>query len=756
MKRSLLYFITFCTCIVSFGKQTHEENLISLSKSSGLSDSVSNYIEVIKGLTSSNPDSSLIYADRLEDFVSLRNFKIESGEKSRLYFFTGLANYNKNNYSKTRYLIEKSLNLGHIDTLEGHRYFYLALSHKKAGNYSQSAELFMKSTRYFEDSKNYRGKIGVLINLSNVFAKTKQYPNALKYLNEALNLAEKYNTPNINRNIYNGMGNVFMEMADYNMALDQFNAAYNAAKKQNNLKGQFYTLINISVVKRKIGDYHESLGHLQEALLMLDSLNNIEFKGNIFYELGDFFSELKNKKEAEFYLKQAKEIADSTNNLPDIKKIYKSYQVLYENIGNYSKSLAYYKLHEQLKDELISRENTLKVTQLNSEFKLDRKERELKLLEKQKELKEAKILAHEAEMEKDQIFIYLLLGLGTLLLVLVVAFAANNIMRYKRNEVLKEKNIELQDKQNEIAVKNIELNKVNSELEGSNNALIHKNSEIESQKEELKIQRDLINKTHEVLKLRNRDVTDSIHYAQKIQQAMLNSSFLIEGAGLEYFTFYRPRDIVSGDFYWSNVIGDNLIIAIGDCTGHGVPGAFMSCLGISLLNEIVFGRKIIEPHTMLEELRNSVIQLIATDKSTDLQIGDGMDMAVVVINTKTNKMQFSGAMNGFSLVSGGELFEVKGDKSPIGQHIIPNHTYTMSEHQLKSGDHLYMSTDGYKDQFGGPKGKKLGKRRLNEKLLDISSFSIPVQNSEIISFYKNWKNHEEQIDDVCLFGIKIN
>lgn len=756
MKRSLLYFITFCTCIVSFGKQTHEENLISLSKSSGLSDSVSNYIEVIKGLTSSNPDSSLIYANRLEDFVSLRNFKIESGEKSRLYFFTGLANYNKNNYSKTRYLIEKSLNLGHIDTLEGHRYFYLALSHKKAGNYSQSAELFMKSTKYFEDSKNYRGKIGVLINLSNVFAKTKQYPNALKYLNEALNLAEKHNTPNINRNIYNGMGNVFMEMADYNMALDQFNAAYNAAKTQNNLKGQFYTLINISVVKRKIGDYHESLGHLQEALLMLDSLNNIEFKGNIFYELGDFFSELKNKKEAEFYLKQAKEIADSTNNLPDIKKIYKSYQVLYENIGNYSKSLAYYKLHEQLKDELISRENMLKITQLNSEFKLDRKERELKLLEKQKELKEAKILAHEAEMEKDQIFIYLLLGLGTLLLVLVVAFAANNIMRYKRNEVLKEKNIELQDKQNEIAVKNIELNKVNSELEGSNNALIHKNSEIESQKEELKIQRDLINKTHEVLKLRNRDVTDSIHYAQKIQQAMLNSSFLIEGAGLEYFTFYRPRDIVSGDFYWSNVIDDNLIIAIGDCTGHGVPGAFMSCLGISLLNEIVFGRKIMEPHTMLEELRNSVIQLIATDKSTDLQIGDGMDMAVVVINTKTNKMQFSGAMNGFSLVSGGELFEVKGDKSPIGQHIIPNHTYTMSEHQLKSGDHLYMSTDGYKDQFGGPKGKKLGKRRLNEKLLDISSFSIPVQNSEIISFYKNWKNHEEQIDDVCLFGMKIN
>ena len=756
MKTRLLYFIIFCTCSVSFGKQTHAENLISLSKSSGLSDSVLNYIQVVRDLAKSNPDSALMYVDKLDDFVISRNFKFKSGEKSRLYLFKGVANYKKRNYSKTRHLIEKSLNLGHVDSLEGQRYFYLALSHKNLGNYSQSTEFFMKSINYFEDSKDNYAKIGVLINLSNVFAQTKQYPSALKYLNEALNLAEKHNTPKANRNIYNGMGNVFMEMDDYNMALDQFNAAYNEAKAQNYLKGQFYTLINISVAKRRIGDYQESLGHLQEALLMLDSLNNIEFKGKIFYELGDFFSELKNKKEAEYYLKQAKEIADSTNNLPDVKKIYKSYQILYENIGNYSKSLAYYKLHEQLKDELISRENTLKVTQLNSEFELDRKERELKLLEKQKELKEAKIIAHEAEMEKDQIFIYLLLGLGALLLVLVLAFAVINLMRYKRNEVLKEKNVELQDKQNEIASKNGELEKVNYELAGSNNVLIHKNSEIESQKEELKSQRDLINKTHEVLKSRNRDVTDSIHYAQKIQQAMLNSSFLIEGSGLEYFTFYRPRDIVSGDFYWSNIVGGNLIIAIGDCTGHGVPGAFMSCLGISLLNEIVFGRKIIEPHTMLEELRNSVIQLIATDKSTDLQIGDGMDMAIIVIDMETNKMKFSGAMNGFSLVSGGELFEVKGDKSPIGQHIIPNHTYTMSEHQLTAGDHIYMSTDGYKDQFGGPKGKKLGKRRLNEKLLDISNFSIPVQNSEIISFYKNWRNFEEQVDDVCLFGMKIN
>jgi serine phosphatase RsbU (regulator of sigma subunit) len=265
----------------------------------------------------------------------------------------------------------------------------------------------------------------------------------------------------------------------------------------------------------------------------------------------------------------------------------------------------------------------------------------------------------------------------------------------------------------------------------------------------------LLNLTHEQLKVRNKDVTDSIHYAQKIQQAMLNSSFHIDGSGIDYFTFYKPRDIVSGDFYWSNVVGDELIVAIGDCTGHGVPGAFMSCLGISLLNEIVFGREIVQPHNILEELRSSVIQLIATDKNADLQIGDGMDIAIISLNIKTNFLKFSGAMNGLVIVSDNSLEEVKGDKNPIGQHIIPNHKFTLIEKQLTNGDLIYATTDGYKDQFGGPKGKKLGKRRLQEKLLEISQLSVPVQKAEVVKFYKSWKMYEEQIDDVCLFGMKV-
>ena len=133
-----------------------------------------------------------------------------------------------------------------------------------------------------------------------------------------------------------------------------------------------------------------------------------------------------------------------------------------------------------------------------------------------------------------------------------------------------------------------------------------------------------------------------------------------------------------------------------------------------------------------------------------------MDMAILSLDLETNLMRFSGAMNGLVVVSGEDLEEIKGDKNPIGQHIISNHKFTIIEKQLKPGDSIYATTDGYKDQFGGPKGKKLGKRKLHEKLLEISSLSVPVQKAEMISFYKNWRQYEEQVDDVCLFGMRLN
>ena len=748
MKFSILTIVFFLFSFFLFGEKVNDDNISDLRRSKGFDATIDSYINLIKENVKKEPDSSLFFNSQVEDFAKELNHKLSDGVKSKLKFYKGVAKYNLGQYIEGRHYLEQSLKIVHLDSLDGERYFYLALNHKKVGNYTESVENFIRAATIFEQSNKQKARVSAYINLSNVLMRTKQHEKSLEYCSEALKLAEKHNLSELNRIIYTTWGNVFLDMKDYQLALDNFNQSYQESKKIGNIYGQFVTLINIAGAKRMLGNRADALSHLQDAFLLSDSLNNTSLKGKIYYELGEFFAQMSNKKESEFYLKESLKIAETSNNRPDIKDIYQSYRILYENLGDYKKSLNFFKKFEKIKDEIMESQNASKVTQLSSQFQLDRKEKELKLMAKDKELK-------ESQNERNRIFIYLLIGLGVLLLVLVLALTMISIIRSKRNEVLKEKNDELEDKKSEIESQNHELETFNDKLENTNNALHNKNVEIETQKEKLQSQRDLLNLTHEQLKVRNKDVTDSIHYAQKIQQAMLNSSFHIDGSGVDYFTFYKPRDIVSGDFYWSNVVGDELIVAIGDCTGHGVPGAFMSCLGISLLNEIVFGREIVQPHSILEDLRSSVIQLIATDKNAELQIGDGMDIAIISLNLKTNYLKFSGAMNGLAIVSDNCLEEVKGDKNPIGQHIIPNHKFTLIEKQLKTGDLIYATTDGYKDQFGGPKGKKLGKRRLQEKLLEISQLSVPVQKVEVIKFYKSWRMHEEQIDDVCLFGMKV-
>lgn len=742
-----------------FGKSSTHENLRNLRDAKTDNAKIDAYFSVITSYFKSHPDSSQFYIDEVDLYLKRNNIDLKENQESKLYFFEGIVFYKKGFYNQAITKIEISITYLHPDSLTGKRHFYLGLCNKLLGNYSFATENFIKCIKIFEKNNDEKSLVNVYINLGNVFRNIKEYPKALDYFKKALELAEKSNNESLNRLIYNNMGNVFLDMEDYELALFQFTASYQDAVKTKSKKGQFFTLINMANAKAKLYKSAEALEHYTLALRLADTLNTPSYKEKIFYELGNFFAEMKNVPQAELYLGKALQIADKLKHYPDLKRIYQAYKNLYRDVGNYKNSLHYYAKYEEIKDSVIAQENQLNITKLYSLFEFEKKteslERDREIEIEKNKTQAAELTAQKVKSERDSIFIYLLIGIGILLLVLAAALGLLSTTKQKKNNELKESNTALAESQEKVKSQNSALEKVNNDLESINHELLNKNSEIESQKEELQSQRDLLNLTNLQLKVRNKDVTDSIHYAQKIQQAMLNSSFHIEESGIDHFTFYKPRDIVSGDFYWSNQVGDELIIAIGDCTGHGVPGAFMSCLGISLLNEIVFGRKVKKPHSMLEELRNSVIQLIATDRSADLQIGDGMDIAIMVINMKTRNMKFSGAMNSVKIISKGELIELKGDKSPIGQHIIPNHTFTMQEHQLFEGDNLYMSTDGFKDQFGGPKGKKLGKRRLNENLVRISEFSIPVQYTEVISLYKNWRKFEEQIDDVCLFGMKM-
>ncbi len=256
------------------------------------------------------------------------------------------------------------------------------------------------------------------------------------------------------------------------------------------------------------------------------------------------------------------------------------------------------------------------------------------------------------------------------------------------------------------------------------------------------------------LSLAFKDIKDSINYAQRIQQAILPLSTEIRKELPDHFIYFKPRDVVSGDFYWFNKKDGKIYIAACDCTGHGVPGAFMSIIGNSLLNEISHQAEMSDPGYILNVLRDRII-LALKQQSGEQESKDGMDMMLCCIDKKNKKLSFAGANNPLYLIRKGELKEFKGNKQPIGVYGDVLKPFTNQELDLLPGDIIYIFSDGYPDQFGGPKGKKFLYTRFKELLLSISGRTMDQQYSDLDRAFWDWKMEHEQVDDVLVIGIRI-
>jgi len=256
----------------------------------------------------------------------------------------------------------------------------------------------------------------------------------------------------------------------------------------------------------------------------------------------------------------------------------------------------------------------------------------------------------------------------------------------------------------------------------------------------------------EVIERQKRQLTRSIRYAQNIQNAIFPSQEEIKRLFPESFTLFLPRDIVSGDFYWIRKISHHVLIAVGDCTGHGVPGAFMSMLGITSLNEITTYDPLTAPNRILNMVRERVMKTLnQTGKPTDQK--DGMDLTLITYDQKEKLLQFAGANNPLFHFHKGEINEIKGDRMPIGiygdfEAPFTNHQLTISE-----GDRIYLFTDGYVDQFGGPNFKKFKYNRFRKLLSDVQGEDFEKQKSILHETLKTWRGKFEQIDDILVMGL---
>lgn len=329
---------------------------------------------------------------------------------------------------------------------------------------------------------------------------------------------------------------------------------------------------------------------------------------------------------------------------------------------------------------------------------------------------ESKIRLQLATLEKQKLILYFVL-----LALLLVSFLGYYI--YRGYKIKKEANIKLEEKNRTISL----------------------------QKDEIEEQKNLAEAQRDQIAYQKKHITDSIMYAKRIQTALIPSLELFSDK-LEHFVLYKPLDIVSGDFYWVSSQGSRQVIIVADCTGHGVPGAFMSMLGVTLLNEIVNSKHILMPDQIIEHLRQGVIKSLNQVADED-SIKDGMDISVCVVDFSENTLLWAGANNPLYLVRGGELVHYRADKMPASIHyrMLP---FTLHKIDLIKGDLFYIFSDGFADQFGGPAQKKFMSMQLKETLVAIAGQPMLKQGEKLNEIFEGWRGESPQVDDVTFIGVR--
>ncbi len=581
-------------------------------------------------------------------------------------------------------------------------------------------------------------------------------------------------------------------------------------------KGIAISNINISIIKFLMSE--------DDGFILINLLNAIDFfekeeficvhyvralyfAGNIYESYGDFDNALE-------YSQKGLKIAEKTDNKESIADACSVIGLIYSRLGEYNSSIKFYKKAMKLRKEsnnekalasslnLIARTNVLKrnftvaLTFYNKALNLRKKINDIgglpytnlgiaSLYEEKKDYEKALNYYNKAiesnETGDKRLVMHCYIGLGRI---------ETELKMFEEAEINLKKALEIADSLNakpvlfsihlalsefyekimktDVALKHFKLFQKNKEEVLSDelrNKL--KNQQITWTIEKSKKEAEIHHLKHVELKdaydklsERNKEITDSINYAQKIQSAVLPREAFVKELLPEHFILFKPKDIVSGDFYWLTQVNNKIIIAAADCTGHGVPGGFMSMLGISFLNKIVSEKSIVKANIILDKLRENIIN--ALQQTTDeLGSKDGMDIAISIIDYETNTLCYSGANNPLYFIRNKKLDTYKPNKMPIA--IYPKiQPFEYHEINITKGDVIYMFSDGYVDQFGGPKGKKFLSKRFKKLLLNIYDKQMEMQKDILNQKIEKWmggidnnNRKYEQIDDIVIIGVRI-
>jgi serine phosphatase RsbU (regulator of sigma subunit) len=689
------------------------------------------YISIGEVLAENSPDSALFYYTKAFNLSCLFGFsKSEHSQfKSTVLSLKAIAlqgigdvhDY-KGNFNQAIRFYNQSLKIWEelndkMNIATCHK--DLGLFYDELGNFNKALEYYLKALKIFEGIGYKRGIAACYNDIGNINAYQNNNTVALNYFLKSLKIKEEIGDKRGIALSNGNIGAIYTALHNYNLAINYYLKSIDARKELGDKKGMAICYDNMGVVQFNIGNYQKSINYYNLALALYQQINDKEGISIANGNLAASYNDLKEYNTAITYGKKSLDVAKEIGALPWERDVSKYLSESYKGLNNFKQALFYYQQFKDLNDSIFNIEKQNQLTKMEAMYQGEKKQKEIEILEKDKKLKIAEI--RRVQLQKIGLFA------GLLLMLMLAAVIFRSYQQKHRDNLL--------------------LSQQKKEIENINEELNQQNDEIAAQRDEIESQRDK-------LFLQKKDITDSIEYARFIQQALLTSHEILDNCQIQNFILFKPRDIISGDFYWFKQIKNYLYFTAADCTGHGVPGAFMSVLGISLLNEIVSKRDLNPPALVLNELRKRLKKSLQQD-NPDTASHDGMDISLCLLDLETKQLQFSGAYNPLYLIRNNVLTEYSTDQMPVGVHPKDKIDFIGKEIQLQSNDQLYIFSDGYISQFGGEKGKKFNAKQFKEMLVEVSQLPMVIQQQMLEKRLVEWQGDIQQIDDILVIGVRI-
>jgi len=596
--------------------------------------------------------------------------------------------------------------------------------YRKQAKYPKALESLLKSLTIREKLNQVKRISATNNNIGLVYLELNSYKKALEYFEKALATAKETNNKFTICRCYNRMAIVYNELGQNSKAMGYYQLALQTAKEVDDKTIMWIVYGNIGSLYTELKEYDNAIAAYQEAIKLASFLGNKEGLCSTYSNMA--FLDLKQKKykPAEELFLKAEQLGIELNLNDNLMEIYAGLSRLKKETGQFEKALEYHVLFKNLTDSIYNADNTKQLSDLKTQFEVDKKENEIKA-----QAAAHKVIADE-EKKRHQLMTYTFIAI----LIIVLLFSLFLYNRFRLTN--KQKNI------------------------------------IEHQKHQVEHQKELVEE-------KQKEILDSIAYAKRLQEAILPSLEFIDLYIPENFVFYKPKDIVAGDFYWAEKVDDLFFIAAADCTGHGVPGAMVSVVCSNALNRSVKEFHLTITGEILDKTRELVLE---TFEKSSSDVKDGMDISLLCIDRTNKKIFWSGANNPLWYVtsdastlrepqgSAADVKEMLADPAAAGLEatistIKPNKqsigktenavAFTTHEIEYKEGLQFYLFTDGFADQFGGEKGKKFKYKQLSQLLFSKHHLPLSEQSKFLDDEFTKWKGNLEQVDDVCIIGIKI-